>query len=216
VDEEGNFSAALTITQFGMKMGAPGATVTFDSDHAEDAPEEFRPLTAMLNVEIPCRISPVGELLETDLEPLRLAVRRAGAAALAEEMEKTTDKMFEGAFVQFAKDPIEAGETYEAGTIVEEAMKVHMSYRLAAVSGDRKQAILEPVAKMEIQPEAFPGVEVKIHDTRMNGWILHDVERGFARDSELRLYMGMEITAEGETAPAVVKMAMRMKTTLSE
>jgi hypothetical protein len=216
VDEAGNMSAVVKITRFQMSVSGAEGEVSFDSDDAEGSPDAFKPLTAMIGVGIPCKMSPVGELLETDLEPLRLAVRRAGNAAFEKELEKSTDKMFEGAFVQLAKEPLKVGETYKAGTIVEDQSKIKMSYKLTSVAGDGQKALLEPIAEIELVADAFPGAEVELKKSRVGGWILHDVARGFSSDSEVRAYMEMEVRAEGETASAELRMTAKMTATLSE
>jgi hypothetical protein len=185
VDDEGNISIVAKVSRLRMKISGL-MQLDFDTDKPSEDPN-FQAVTAMINVGIPCKLSPVGKILETDMEPLRLAVRRAGNAALAKVLEDSTDKMFEGTFVHLSEQPVKAGDTYKSGTIVEDKIKIHMSYKIKAVSGDKSQAVLEPVAVLEAAPDAFPGVEAKIKSQKLAGWLLYDVEKGYPSKGEVRM-----------------------------
>jgi hypothetical protein len=199
VDGEGNISALAKITRMTMKTAGPGMTVEFDSDKPSDNPD-FKAVTAMINIGIPCKISPVGEMLETDLEPLRLAARRAGNAALSKQLEDSTKKMFDGTFIQLSKTPVKAGDTYKAGTIVDDKVKIHTSYKIRSVSGDKTKAVLEPIGKLELAPGAFPaGADVKIKEQSLTGWMLFDVQKGHMSKADMRMNIVLEINAMGQT-----------------
>ncbi len=136
VDDEGNISALVKITRMTLKMSGP-KEVEFDSDKPDDDNPQFKAVSAMINVGIPVKISPIGKMLETDLEPLQLAARRAGDAALAKSLEDSTNKMVEGTFVELSEKPVKVGDTYKSGTVVDEKfMKMRMSYRIRSASGD--------------------------------------------------------------------------------
>jgi hypothetical protein len=141
----------------------------------------------------------VGKLLETDLEPLRLAVRRADNAALAKALEDSTDKMFEGTFIQLCEEAVKAGDTYKSGTIVEDKTKIHMSYRIHSISGDNNKALLEPVAVLEVAPDAFPGLETRIKEQKLTGWVLYDVEKGYPSAGEMNMHMIVDFSAMEQT-----------------
>ena len=202
VDDEGNMSAVAKITRMTMKMTGPAA-VEFDTDKASEDPN-FKPLMAMINVGIPCKMSPLGKMLETDLEPMRLAMRRAGNAALSKVLEDSTKKMFDGTFVQFPEKAIKAGETYKAGTIVEDKMKIQMSYRVKSVSGDKSQAVLEPVPVLEMADGAFPGMDAKLQKQQIAGWLLFDIQKGYVVNGELRMQMDLDISAMGQKGTAAL------------
>jgi len=210
VDDKGNITALVKITRMYTKFTG-AKEVEFDSDKPNDDPN-FKGVAAMINVGIPCKMSPVGKMLETDLEPLRLAARRANAAALAKTFEDSTKQMFEGTYVQLSERAVKAGDSYKAGTIVSDKVKIHNSYRIRSVSGDRNRAVLEPVAVLEMAKGAFPrGVDARIKSQRLTGWILFDVEKGYASKAEVRLNMVLEISADGQAAT----METTTKTTLT-
>lgn len=204
VDGEGNISSVVKITRFQMAMSGMN-DMEFDSDKPDEMDENFKPLMAMINVGIPCKMSPIGKMLETDLEPMRLAMRRAGDAAMEKVIEESAAQMFDGTFVELSEQPIKAGETYKAGTIVQDKTKIHVAYKIGAVAGDKKTTILEPEGKMEFAADAFPGIEMKIKKERVGGWIHFDLEQGFARSAEVRAYILMDITADGESGTAEIK-----------
>lgn len=212
VDDEGNMSVLAKITRMHMKISGP-VQLDFDTDKSSDDPK-FKAVTAMINIGIPCRISPVGKMLETDLEPLRLAVRRAGDAALAKSLEDSTGKMFGGTFVQLSPTPIKAGETYKAGTIIEDKLKIHMQYKVLSVAGDKTRAILEPTAVLEAAPGAFPGIDAKIKSQKMVGWLLYDVEKGYPSKADIRMHIVLEVSAEGQTGTVDITGKTQLTTTL--
>jgi hypothetical protein len=197
VDEKGNISVLVKITR--LKMRISGATqVEFDSDTPDNPNPDFQAVTAMIGIGIPCKISPVGEMLETDLEPLRLAVRRVNNAALTKALEDSTSKMFEGTFIQLSKNPIAAGQTYEAGTIVSDQMKMHASYKIASVDSDRSQVVMAPILVMELAPNAMPEATAKIASQEASGWLLFDLEKGYVSEAQMRIHVISEITANGQ------------------
>lgn len=213
VDEKGNMSVLVKITRLTMKMTNGTTQIEFDSDKPEGAPPDFQAVTAMIGVGIPCKISPVGEMLETDLEPLRLAVNRVNNAALSKALEDSTSKMFQGTFVQLSKAPIAAGQTYEAGTIVSDQTKMHVSYTIASVSGNRSKVIMEPVMTMDSLAKTLPDAETKMTKQETSGWLLFDVDKGYISDGRMRIQMGFEITHDGQKA--LMEMTAKVASTSS-
>ena len=197
VDESGNISALVKITRITMKISGL-MQADFDSDNPDNSNPDLQAVNAMIGVGIPCRISPVGELLETDLEPLRLAVRRLNNATLTKTFEDSTSKMFEGTFIQLSKDPISSGQTYEAGTIVSGDMKMRASYRIVSVNSDKTKVIMTPVIKMDAPASFIPGAEMKIKKHDAYGWILFDVDKGYASEGQITIHMAMETSANGQ------------------
>jgi hypothetical protein len=210
VDGEGNMSVLLKITRMYSKTSGL-KDVEFDSDRPSDNPD-FKGVTAMVGVGIPCKMSPVGKMLETDLEPLRLAVRRAGDAALAKSFEDSVKRMFEDQYVELSETPVKAGDIYKAGTIVEDRMKIHKSYKIRAVSGDKTQVLLEPVAALELGPGAFGGG--KLRSQRFDGWILFDLQKGYMSRSDGYVRLLFDIAAEGQTGTMEITTKVKMTSSL--
>jgi len=214
VDEKGNIAATIKTTR--MKLEMTGlAKVSYDSDNANDADEAFKAVTAMINVDIPIKFSPVGEILETDLEPLRLAARKAGDAAMAKSIEDSTKKMFGGTFVQLSAKPIAAGENYQVGTVVDDKTKIHLSYDILSVSGDKKQVVMAPKATFEMADDAIPGAERKIKSQDMVGWRLFDVENGLPGDSQMKIHIVFDMKSKDENSTVdvttVTKVSMKVE-----
>jgi hypothetical protein len=214
VDDDGNISALVKITRMTLKMSGQ-QEAAFDSDKPDDDNPQFKAASAMINVGIPVKISPVGKLLETDLEPLRLAAKRLGDAALSKSLEDGANKMFEGVFIDLPEKPVRVGDAYKAGTIVEEKfMKMHLSYKIRSVSGDGAQVVLEPVATMEVAPEAFPGTEVKVKEQQFDGWKLFDAARGHMSKAAGRMKFVLDINAGGQTATLEMTGTFRVTSSL--
>lgn len=198
VDGEGNISMVVKLTHMSMKTSGGPTNIEFDTDKANDNPN-FKAVLAMINVGIPCRVSPEGKMLETDLEPLRLAVRRADNGALGKALDDSAQQMFDGTFVQLSPTPVKAGDTYKAGTIISDKMKVNMSYRIRSVSGDKSKAILEPVPVLEMAPEVFPPeLHAKLKSQSVSGWMLYDVQNGCPGDCAINMRMVVDIDAMGQ------------------
>jgi hypothetical protein len=212
VDDEGNISAVVKITRLHMKLSGQ-KDVEFDSDKPTDDPA-FKGVTAMIGVGIPIKMSSVGKMLETDLEPLRLAARRANNAALAKSFEDSTKQMFEGTYIQLSEKGVKAGDTYKAGTIVDDKMKIHNSYKIRSVSADKTQALLEPVSVLEVAPDAFGAdMKAKLKSQRVAGWILFDLQNGYISKADIGIHVLVDLNSKGETA--TMEMTTKVKLTSS-
>jgi hypothetical protein len=198
VDSEGKMFLDVKITRLTMKVTGGPKNVDFDTDKPSDDPN-LQALGAMINVEIPCKVTPLGKMEETDLEPLRLAARKANNAAFAKVIEDTTHKMFDGTFIQLSEKPVKEGDTYKAGTIAESNMKISTSYKIRSVAGDKKQAVLQPVCTLEMDANAFPGAEATVKSQRLSGWLLFDVEKGLPTMGEMNINILLDVKAQRET-----------------
>ncbi len=216
VDEKGNISMLVKITRLTLKMTGI-IEVEFDSEKPENANPHFKAVTAMIGVGIPCKISPVGELLETDLEPLRLAALRANSAALMKAFDESASKMFEGTFIQLSKDPVSAGQIYEAGTIVSGPLKAYVSYKIESVDSDKRKAIMSPIVVLDGVANTIPDPEsgATITNQEVSGWLLFDVEKGFVSDGQISARQTGEFVANGQTIRIELKMIMMMAASLN-
>lgn len=211
VASNGDFSAIVKITRMRMTTTSGANNVEFDTDKPSDDPS-FKGISAMINVGIPCKMSPVGKMLETDMEPIRQAVRKVGNDALVKSLEDSTNQMFGGAYVQLSEDPVKAGDTFQAGTVLSGKAKVHNSYKVLSVSGDKSEAILQTVPVIELAPDAFPkGMEAKLTSQKVNGWMLFDVANGHAAKADIRMHMKMDLKTSGEQGD--IDMTVRSKMT---
>jgi hypothetical protein len=214
VDDDGTISALVKITRMTLKMSGL-RDVAFDSDKPDDDNQQFKAMSAMINVGIPIKLSPVGKLLETDLEPLRLATRRAGDAAFAQSLEDSTSKMFEGTFIDLSEKPVQVGDMYKSGTIVDQKFaKMHLSHQIRSVSGDGRLVVLEPMGTMELVPDAFPGASVKIKEQQVSGWKLFDVTRGHVSKGAMRMKFVLDISEGGQTGTLEMTGTVRMTASL--
>src|SRR5262249_1444168 len=168
----------------------------------------------MIGVGIPIKMSSVGKMLETDLEPLRLAARRANDAALAKSFEDSTKQMFEGTYIQLSEKAVKAGDTYKAGTIVDDKIKLHNSYKIRSVSADKTRALLEPVGVLEMAPGALgDGGDAKLKSQRVAGWILFDLQKGHISKADIRIHVLVDLNAKGETG--TMELTTKVKLTSS-
>jgi len=226
VESNGDFQAVMTITRATMNMNmsaGPGKSqrMSFDSDKdaGGDVNPAMRPLLAMLKVPIPVKVSAVGKLLETDMHPLLEALDRAHAGAMAKELQQQATKLFESTFVQLSESPVKAGDTYDAGNLVQAVpglgeMRARIRYKVLAVSGDKKQAVLLPKAEFSLESKPGASEKIKMESTAIDGWLLFDVEKGNIQRSAADVKMGMIINAGGQSGR--MDMTMKMKFHTSE
>ena len=224
VESNGDFQAVMTITHAAMNMNispGPGKSqrMSFDSDKdaGGDVNPAMRPLMAMLKVPIPVKVSAVGKLLETDMHPLLEALDRAHAGAAAKELQQQARKLFESTFVQLSETPVKAGDTYDAGELVQTLpemgeMRARIRYKVVAVSGDKKQAVLQPKAEFSLESRPGGPDKIKVDSTTMDGWLLFDIEKGNIVRSAGDVKMGMTITAGGQSGRMDMTMKMRFHT----
>ncbi len=183
VDANGDAWAVLTITRMTMKAAGPNV-ISFDSDKdADNSDPNLQALKVMLNTPIPVKVSAIGKLLDVDRDPMREAVRRAGAAAKLLDFEKTADEAIKGSFIQLSQEPVKAGDTYDAGTIVKKTegfgeMTFNVRYKVLSISGDKKQALLQPIGEVTLRNQSEGPVKVEMNYGKVTGWILFDVEKG--------------------------------------
>jgi len=226
VESNGDFQAVMTITRAAMKMNmsaGPGKSqrMSFDSDKdtGDDTDPAMRPMRAMLNVPIPIRVSAVGKLLETDTHALLEALDRVSAGAMAKEIQQQATKLFESTFVQLSETPVKAGDTYDAGEIVQALpgmgeMRARIRYKVLAVSADKKQAVLQPKAEFSLKSTPGGPDKIAVDSTNMDGWLLFDVEKGNIVRSAGDVKLGMTISDQGESGR--MDMTMKMKFHTSE
>lgn len=217
VDANGDFRASMVIGRVTMKAKAR-KEVSFDSDKdGSGGNPAFRPLMAMLKVPIAVKVSPVGKLLETDIQPLLEAVRRAQGGALADNVKDSAEELVKSAFVQLSEKPIKAGDIYDAGEIVTAMpgageMKAKVRYKLVAVSGDRKQAILQPKAEVVFNSQPGAKEKYKLDASSMDGWILFDIEKGKGVRSAWDMKTRMTTDVKGQKGRMDITMKMRFNT----
>jgi hypothetical protein len=86
-----------------------------------------------------------------------------------------------------------------------EPMEASIKYQVIAVSGDKKQALLQPIVTF-----SFP--EITIKQSKFEGWILFDLGKGNIVESQARQLFEMEIVEGGRTNQLLMDMDVKFKT----
>ncbi|MBN1797924.1 MAG: hypothetical protein JW822_05085 [Spirochaetales bacterium] len=209
VTGEGNARAVLIISR--MTMKAEGLLdIYYDSADPETASNpQFQQANLMINVPIPIEISPLGELVDFDTNPLIEAAKKLGTQMDPESIEQQLQELTKSSFVQLSPNPLKAGDIYDAGTISSSfgqmsSMEAIVKYQVIAISGDKKQAILKPVVTF-----SFPGVTLKRSD--FQGWILFDLEKGNIVESYGKQLLEIETVEGGKTSSVLMDMIVVYK-----
>jgi len=210
-----DFTLTARFTRMTVEATGPGGEVAYDSamDRRPSDPN-FRHLAVLLENPISVEVTPLGEVRDIDMHLLVDALQRAGAAALREEIERTTRQLMQSSFVQLSERPVRAGDTYDAGDIVQTLpnvgeMRMDAAYKILSVSGDKKQVLLRPMAEITIEPAAGAAAECKLNSTELNGWIVFDREVGNVMRSAAAVSLDMSVSAEGEKGD--IKLDMDLK-----
>ena len=176
VTADGNAHAVLIISR--MTMDAEGLLdIHYDSANPETASDpQFSTANLMIDVPIPIEISPLGELLDFDTNPLLEAAKKLGTQMDEESFEQQLQELTKSSFVQLSAEPLKAGDIYDAGTISSSfgqmsSMEATVKYQVVAVSGDKKQAILRPMV-------TYTFSDMTLKQSEFQGWILFDLEKG--------------------------------------
>lgn len=216
VAANGDASAVMTFTRITLDSSGP-ATLSYDSDADGDAVmPQLKHLATLVHNPIPVKVTELGKVLDMDMHVLYDAMRRAGAAAMMQELKNTADQMVQSTFVQLSPDPVKAGDTYDAGEIVQVVPQVGemhnaISYEILSVSADRTKALLRPMSTFELKPLAGAPVNVKLESGHMDGWILFDLERGNIMRSAARVVTVMSISAGGQTMPVTTEVEFKYR-----
>jgi hypothetical protein len=210
VNAEGAAEATLVISH--MTMKATGAMdITYDSaDPQNSSDSQFAAINVMVNVPIPVQISPLGELISMDTDPLLQAAQKMGTQIDLAQFKQQTKELTESSFIQLSADPLKAGDLYDAGTISTtfgetSTMQANVKYKLIAVSGDKKQAILQPMVTF-----SFPGMNLK--QSNFKGWILFDLEKGNVKESYGKQILEIGFEQGDAESSFLIEMAVNFKT----
>jgi hypothetical protein len=198
---DGTAMVSLTITRITLDTTAP-MEMSYDSDRKTDTDKkEFQSFGYMINTPIACRVTPLGEMDGLDVNPIIKKLTAAGEKKSVAEIEKQIKEMTKKSFIQLSKKPVKAGDVYDAGTLAQDAgnfgtSEMSVQYRIKAVSGDKKKALLEPVVSFKIS-----GLNIK--KSTMNGWILFDLEKGNIEKSFGDVYMEIAMSQGGQSISAI-------------
>jgi hypothetical protein len=215
VDASGNARVDVKLTRVQIEVNGP-QTLRYDSktDTAPALPE-LKYLAAMLNQNVPCTVTPRGEVSDVNLHFMREALRRANALALLDSVEDTLDQTLQGAFIQLAEEPVAVGDVYRAGTMSQKAegigsMTALISYRVHSVSADKKGVVLKPV--ITFQTDLPSGCPVTIESIDADGWILFDRVRGDIDRSFARVKIKMSASENGESLEMTTDVTIKFAT----
>jgi hypothetical protein len=228
VNPDGDAVAELEITRMSMRQSGAGQNFTMDSDTWNDAGSElsnvaFAPIKAIVNTPINIALSSRGKVLYVDLDPIVQAMNRAedaawtasfGNDAMAGQlkgqinglMKEASDEMLKSSFIMLPEETVHEGDVYDAGEIVSALenglgeIRVNARYRVLSVSGDGKQALLQPMGDFRIEPSSKTSMTFDVKHSTINGWILFDIPSGMIQKSAAYVNMNIQVEQGGETA----------------
>jgi hypothetical protein len=210
ITAQGNAEATMIISR--MTMEAEGfVDISYDSADPESVSDpNFSQANCMVDVPIPIVITPLGELLDMDTNPLLEAAEKLGTQINPESFKQQIKELTESSFVQLSRDPLKAGDIYDAGSITStfgmvNPIEASVKYQVIAVSGDKKKALLKPIVTF-----SFPDMTIK--QSEFDGWILFDLEKGNIAESNARQLLELEIEEMGETNNLFMEMVVEFKT----
>jgi len=182
VTDEGNAMLNRMVTRIVYEVGPfqYPPSLRYDSD-TDEAPDERLPemLSLMLNRNIPFALTPLGNKPDSDLERTREALQLSGDEGALETLEGIKSRILQ-TMAPLPENPVSVGDVFEADetSYLADAIGVSVSttYRVLAISGDRKKVLLKPVTSIEWNEEP-------LYELETDGWILFDLERGYIDSS---------------------------------
>ena len=214
VTPEGNFEIEMVIARVTMDMDAMGMKMKFDSSaNPEPKEPQFKALAAMINQPMKMTITSQGKVVKADVSAITAAMNKANPAAGGQASQQM-DQVMNSSFVALPENPIKAGDTYDAGEIVQNIpkigeMHIKVQYRITAVSGDLKQVLMEPIMDMSMKAAQNATVPMDMKLEKARGWLLFDVEKGNFAQSFVSMDTAMQLEQMGK------KMNMQMKTNVT-
>jgi hypothetical protein len=201
VASNGSTLVDYIFTRIIVKSKSP-APMEYDSDKPDSSTKEFTAFQNLLNVPIIMKIDPRGKVLSTDINPIMQAIAKASSTIKTAEIEKQVHDFTKSTFIQLSEKPLKKGDLYDAGNIVNDipvlgSMTVSVQYKVAAVSGDKKLAILEPLVDIQLK-----GLDMS--KSGLKGWILFDLEKGNIVRSYEDLHIEFEFTQGDQTVPVIL------------
>jgi hypothetical protein len=220
VDDEGVADLTMTAAHITLRMDSPdGTETTYDSatDAVAPTPDLYE-LAALVGTPIRLRVNAVGALLETDTSALEAALAGRGTGAVvAASTRQTMDQLLQSTFVTLSEAPVRAGEDYDAGTVAVETpgagtVRTATQYRVAAISGDGGQVVLEPASTMTLEPDPDVPATVVLKSADTRAWLLFDVVRGNIARSAGNLSMTVSMTVGAQVVDMEVEVGIRLTT----
>jgi hypothetical protein len=181
VDAAGRATATMVISELRGGGSTPNGTLIGTTGSSSVLPD-LLPLSAMSGIPMKIKISPRGELLDYDVQPLLDAVRRAGYAEMLQASDQKIKDLLRSTFVQLPGGAVNLHDRYQAGSIEQEleggmgSMSARVWYDIASISGDLRKVVMCPGAKYTIKSSTVSQIDVQRSQVR--GWILFNVARG--------------------------------------
>jgi hypothetical protein len=217
VDENGDADAVLTMTRIKVESSTM-PQLAFDSDQEQTGDDSsMAGLKAFCNAPMTVKVSSIGEIKNIDLNVIKEAMQKAGAAAQKMNIEKTADDMTKSSFVQLPKNKVKKGDVYEAGKIVQDMngmaeLSATVKYKVDSVSGDKKKVILRPSVIYKLEKKENSAYDITLNDGDLQGWMLFDLEKGNIERSSGITFIDMSISQGAQNMHMKMKAKVTFKT----
>lgn len=214
VAENGNAEISVQFTRIQMEMDGP-QVVKFDSDEVEDLASDplgasFAPVLAN---PIGSVISPLGTVVEMDMESMIDGMSEEAAAATRVQIENMSNQFSQNMFVALPEHAVKIGDTYKAGVVETDAggMKINMDmqYKILSISECKRYIVVQPDGEFSFQSE-MPGMEMNTDNNKIAGWLLFDLERGLPLRSNMIMNMDILANQMGQEIEMKIEMDIKM------
>ncbi|MDQ7825113.1 MAG: DUF6263 family protein [Candidatus Eremiobacteraeota bacterium] len=214
ISKEGVASFDMSFTRITMNCTEP-SPVSFDSDNDADMKNpQFTSLSLITGKDIPVKVTDRGEVKEIDMQVFYKALESGIDTAMKDKLRENIEYMTKSSFIQLCRDPVKAGDTYDAGVIVQPLAKIgeistSVSYRILSVSGDKKQAVIKPICRSSLKVASSGPVKAGIDSDKFEGWILFDLEKGNIMESSAETQRVMSISEGAKTMKVKTGLTMQ-------
>jgi hypothetical protein len=175
---DGGANLEIIYTRFAMKGSGPQGN-TIDSEDPTSAPEGLDMLKMFVDKPILITIDSRGQVKSMNVDAVVKALQDAGKGDQAEQVKSQLQEYVNNGFTVLAEKPVKAGDLFTVGEKTNEVaglgrLTIRRKYRVAAVSADKKQALLEPADEIESD-------KIDMSKSTSTGWLLFDLENGDVR-----------------------------------
>ena len=174
-------------------------TVRWRSDDPGPPPTEDAPLMALIGQRFMFTVGSRGQLVQSNIGVIQQLLTTTHASATI-KAAFARDEVFRTMFLRLPEKPVRVGDTWPAGEYLHElpnkdALSAKLDLRLAAVSKDGKQVVIEAMPELDV--DLTGTVRVVSKQTAHHQWAELDLGRGEIVASALHSCAKLELDANG-------------------
>lgn len=212
VDSSNNARMCVEFTRMKLNIKGP-QTLSFDSENQKDMQNNpaAKSFSFLLHNRIYMTISPKGKLIKIDMSRIFKNIPGKENEQIKKQIEQMSNQFSQNSFIPLPKNPVKEGDVYDVGLLHNNVsgmnMDMKMKYKVLSVSSDKNYVLLAPEGKFSLGDQ---GMDSKIHDNKISGWVILNLKTGFMQASNMNMNMNISSTQMGQEMNMKVRMNMNV------